>query len=304
MRPTARAPLFCSLAVVLLVACAKSEDDDAAGGHHDAGPSDAADDQGATDSGAHGDSSSDSKSDSGSGSDSSTSDTGPASDSGVDTGLDTGAIDTGTADTGTFDTGTFDTGTFDTGTLDTGTLDTGHDTSTGPITGGPCLSGAPGATAFRFSFYDGGGDAIVKYEVDGLPDKSRGKAGTYGYTIPFTASYVDPFLAEGGVQLDGSDFIDVELSTVGLSTIRSVTLSVYGRSYDTTTSGSFNWMTFVDSGSTPFDFVSNVAPYAWYSADATSAFTPGDGGALLRIKAGPSSESLVVHRIELCVDAD
>jgi hypothetical protein len=62
-------------------------------------------------------------------------------------------------------------------------------------------------------------------------------------------------------------------------------------------------MTFVSSGATPTDFVSNVAPYVWYSADATASFTPGDGGALLRIKAGPSSDSLVVHRIELCIDA-
>jgi hypothetical protein len=299
-----RAHLFCSLSIAaaLLVACAKSESDDAQGSNHDSGPGDVAHDEGVNDTGAH--------ADSGAPSDSSTTDS-SVSDSGHDSSSDTSATDTGahdseSTDTGSFDTGSFDTGTFDTSSLDTGAIDTTPppDTSTGPITGGPCLSGAPGATAFRFSFYDGGGEALVKYEVDGFPDKSRGKAGAYGYAIGFTPSYVDPFLAEGGLQLDDSDFVDVELSTVGLTTIRSVTLSVYGRSYDTTTSGSFNWQTFVDVGATPTDFVSNVAPYAWYSADATSAFTAGDAGALLRIKPGPSSDSLVVHRIELCVDAD
>ena len=301
-----RAPLLCSLAMAMLVACAKSESDDAVGNGHDSGPADVAHDEGVTDSGAYADSGSSADSGSTSDTHSDTSSDSSTSDSGIDSSsTDTGAIDTGSIDTGSIDTGSVDTGTIDTGTIDTGTVDTAPpDTSTGPITGGPCLSGAPGATAFRFSFYDGGGEALVKYEVEGLPDRSSDKAGAYGYTIPFTPSYVDPFLAEGGLQLDGSSFVDVNLSTVGLSTIRSVTLSVYGRSYDTTTSGSFNWQTFVDVGSTPTDFVSNVAPYEWYSADATSAFRPGDGGALLRIKAGPSSDALVVHRIELCIDAD
>ena len=111
-------------------------------------------------------------------------------------------------------------------------------------------------------------------------------------------------LGAGGVALDDSDFIDIELSTVGVTTITSATLSIFGRSYDVDTSGSFNWQTFVDTGSAPTDLVSNVAPYAWYSADMTSALAPGDDGALIRIKAGPSSDSLVVNQIELCVQAN
>src|SRR5688500_162990 len=46
----------------------------------------------------------------------------------------------------------------------------------GPITGGPCLSGQAGATAFRVRWVNGGGRATVQYETHGLPDKSRWKA--------------------------------------------------------------------------------------------------------------------------------
>ena len=174
----------------------------------------------------------------------------------------------------------------------------------GVITGGPCLSSATGATAFRVHFMSAGGQASVSYEVNGLPDKTRWKVGTYGYVIGFTSSYVDPFLGPGGDGLDDSDFIDIELSTQGLSHIFRATLAIFGRSYDVDTNGSFNWQTFTDVGAAPDNLVSNISPYAWYAADATSAFAAGDGTALLRIKAGPNSDSLVVNRIELCMEAD
>jgi len=193
----------------------------------------------------------------------------------------------------------------------TGTDASGHDDATigmdasgGVITGGPCMSGQPGATAYRIRWANGGGTAYPVYEVNGLPDHSRDHTGAYGYVIGFTAQYVDPFLGEGGVQLDGSDFIDIELSTVGLSQISHTSLSIYGRSFNTTASGSFNWMTFVDAGETPTNSVSNAAPYQWYAGDMTSAITSGDHGVLLRIKAGPSSDALVVNRIELCMQAN
>jgi hypothetical protein len=174
----------------------------------------------------------------------------------------------------------------------------------GVITGGACLSGAPGATAYRVRFIDAGGQAQVDYEVDGLPDHSRDKAGAYGYEIGFTSEFVDPFLGEGGLQLDDSDFVDLEISTVGVSSITSATLSVYGRSYSVDTDGSFNWQSFTDTGSAPVDFVSNVAPYAWYSADLGDALDANDGNVYLRIKAGDSSGALVVSRIEICVVAN
>src|SRR5439155_6591218 len=141
------------------------------------------------------------------------------------------------------------------------------------------------------------GQAQVVYEVDGLPDKSRDHAGAYGYQIGFTPQYVDPYLGAGGVQLDGSDFVDLEITTAGVSSIASATLSIYGRSLAVSTDGSFNWQTFVGTGSTATDFVSNVPPYKWYSADMTTEIAPGDANTLIRIKARPSSGVLVVHRI-------
>jgi hypothetical protein len=77
-----------------------------------------------------------------------------------------------------------------------------------------------------------------------------------------------------------------------------------GRSFDVDTDGSFNWQTLLDTGTTATDFVSNVAPYVWYSADITSAVDAGDANLLIRIKAGPSSDSLVINQLELCLVAD
>ena len=173
----------------------------------------------------------------------------------------------------------------------------------GVIDGGPCISGAAGATAYRVRWANAGGEAYVIYEVNGLPDQSRDHTGAYGYVIGFTPQFVDPFLGEGGLQLDSSDFVDIELTTAGVSSIANATLSIYGRSYHTTTSGSFDWQTFLGTGATPTNFVSNVPPYRWYSADMTTEIAPGDASTLIRIKAGPLSGVLVVNRIEICMQA-
>lgn len=177
------------------------------------------------------------------------------------------------------------------------------DANSGVLTGGPCLSGAAGSTAYRVRWLGSGGTAYVNYEINGLPDTSRDRTSAYGNQIGYTASYVDTFLAEGGLQLNGSNFIDIELSTEGLSSIQSATISIFGRSYNTTTSGSFRWQSFDGVGSAPTNLVANSAPYQWYSADMSTEIQPGDDGVLLRIKAGPSSNSLVVRRIELCLQA-
>ena len=183
-------------------------------------------------------------------------------------------------------------------------IDAAHvDASVGIITGGPCRSGAPGAAAYRIRWANAQGTAYVIYDVDGLPDHSRDHAGAYGYQIGFSPSFVDPFLGDGGLQLDGSDFVDLEITTTGVSQIASATLSIYGRSYDVTTNGSFNWQTFVGVGDAPTDLVSNVPPYAWYSADMTTEIAPDDPNTLIRIKAGPSSGVLAVNQIELCLQA-
>lgn len=184
-----------------------------------------------------------------------------------------------------------------------GGTDAAIDGPPGVITGGPCLSGQAGATAYRIRWANAGGKATVVYEVNGLPDKSRDKAGAYGYVIGFTPQFVDPFLGDGGLLLDSSSFVDLELTTVGVAQIASARLSIFGRSFNTTASGSFNWQTFDGTGATPSNLVSNAAPYKWYAGDMTAALDPSDSGVLIRIKAGPSSGSLVVHRIELCLQA-
>ncbi|MFN0249138.1 MAG: hypothetical protein ACKV2T_19800 [Kofleriaceae bacterium] len=209
---------------------------------------------------------------------------------------------------GTGDGGATDGGVGDGGTSDSATMPLPDAMiPTGPIDGGPCLSGAAGQTAYRVRWAGGSSGASSTaypvYEVNGLPDESRDKVGAYGYSIGYVPRFEDVFLAQGGLVLDSSNFVDIELSTVGLASIQSITLSVYGRSFNTTTSGSFQWQTFEDVGAAPTNLVSNSAPYEWYSADATGMMSAGNGGVLLRIKAGPSSGVLVVNRIEICMQA-
>src|SRR5690606_5800255 len=130
--------------------------------------------------------------------------------------------DGGTGGTGDGDGGVADAGGASDGG---GASDAGGagmpDAPPGVITGGPCSSGSAGATAYRIRWANGGGTAYVIYEVHGLPDKSRNKAGAYGYQIGYSPAYVDPYLAQGGLQLDGSSFVDLDLSTVGVSQISS-----------------------------------------------------------------------------------
>ena len=168
-----------------------------------------------------------------------------------------------------------------------------------------CVSGAPGTLAVRFQWEGSGAGstAYVSYEANDLPDTSRWHVTAASRSIGYTPPYDDIYLGEGGLRLDGTAFIDVELSTVGLSVIDGVTLAIYGRSFATTTSGSFSWQTFDGTGAAPTNLVSNSVPYEWYGADATDAFSPGDSGVLLRIYPGPSSDALIVNRVEVCFDA-
>ena len=220
------------------------------------------------------------------------------SQTGDDAGIDSGGggMDSG----GGIDSGG---GTDSGGGIDSGG---GLDAAVGPITGGPCISGAAGQTGYRIRWAGNGSGstAYPVYEVNGFPDKSRDHAGAYGYQIGFMPRWEDPFLGAGGLVLNSSCFVDLELTTAGLSSISNVTISILGRSYNTTASGSFNWQTFEGTGTTATNFVSNSAPYQWYSADMTTEMSAGNNGVLLRIKAGPSSGALIVNRIELCVTAN
>lgn len=270
------------------------------GGLVDAGTQDggsgggAGDDGGLGDAGAGGGGSLDA----GASMDAGSADAGDASDAG---GLDGGT----TADAGASDAGT----TPDAGSSpDAGTTpDAGMTPDAGSAYPGGCVSGATGHYAARFHWAGNGSGstAYVQYEVNNLPDHSRWHAGAYSRgSIGYTPVFVDIFLGAGGLQLGSSTFMDVELSTAGLTTIRHVWLALKGRSYNTTASGSFSWMTFDGAGATASGFVANSAPYAWYVADATAAFVPGNAAVLLRIEPGPPSSSLVVNAVEICVDGE
>ncbi len=231
-------------------------------------------------------------------------DTGPDDTGPADTGpADTGPADTGPTDTGPADTGPADTGPADTGPTDTGPADTGP-TDTGTPTGG-CVSGAAGTHVLRFRWRGttSGSTAWVDYEANTLPDTSRWHVSAASSSIGYRPVFANPFLGEGGLELSGTVFIDVELSTNLLSSVSNATIAIYGRSYNTTTSGSFTWQTFSGTGASPHGGVSNSAPYEWYLANATTALPAGDAGTLLRIRAGPPSGALIVSRVEVCFDA-
>jgi len=182
---------------------------------------------------------------------------------------------------------------------------TGGAAGTGGTAGGSCTSGATGtyAVRFRWTGSGSGSTASVVYEANTLPDTTRWHVSAGSTSIGFTPVFVDTALANGGLDLEGDVFMDVEISTTGLTAINRATIAIYGRSYNTTTSGSFTWQSLDGTGAAPTNLVSNVAPYKWYQADATTEFAPGEGGALIRMRAGPSSNALAVNRVEICFDA-
>lgn len=221
---------------------------------------------------------------------------------------DASTRDASTPDASTRDASAADASTRDASTSDASTRDAGHDA--GPAdagrdasTGGGCISGATGTHAVRFEWTGSGSTAYVRYELNQLPDTSRWRVTSASTSIGYTPRYGDTFLGDGGLVLEGTAFIDVELSTSGLSSLRNVTLAIRGRSYNTTASGSFSWQTFEGMAATAPGSVYNSAPYQWYGADATPEFSAGDSGILLRIRAGPPSGSLIVNRVEICFDA-
>ena len=172
-------------------------------------------------------------------------------------------------------------------------------------TGGGCVSGASGTHVVRFRWRGSGAGstAYVDYETNTLPDTSRWRVTANSRSIGYRPVFDDVFLGEGGLDLEGTAFIDVELSLSGLSSLRGVTLAIYGRSFNTTASGSFEWQTFDGTGAARWGLVANSAPYEWYGADATTEFTAGDAGVLLRIHPSGPSGALIVNRVEVCFDA-
>ena len=167
-----------------------------------------------------------------------------------------------------------------------------------------CVSGAAGNYVARFSWQGSqGSTAYPRYEMNTLPDSSRWNVSAASTSIGYSPIYDDTFLGPGGFDLETPAFMDVQLSTVGLSAIRAVTIAIYGRSFSTGASGSFSWQTFTGNGATPANLVANSTPYRWYAGDATIAFVPDDNTVLLRVRPGASSNALIVNRVEICFDA-
>lgn len=159
----------------------------------------------------------------------------------------------------------------------------------------PCTTGG-GWTAFRFVF---DGSTSARTEVFGLPDRSNWQAGP-----AFAATYEDA-LHGGGVTITSGNFLLVRFSLDGISRINSATLSVFGRSYNTTASGSFRgWSPLYGDISSPTNSVSNAWPYKWTSVDYTANVRVGDNKNLtaFRLHGGPSSGTVLVKRVELCID--
>lgn len=206
--------------------------------------------------------------------------------------------DGATWDGALWDGATWDGATWDGSLWDGGVRDAGRDARAA----GGCVSGAAGTRAVRFRWEGSGAGstAYVRYEANDLPDTSRWRVTANSRSIGYRPVFDDVFLGEGGLDFGGTVFMDVELSTVGLASLGAVTIAVYGRSFNTTSSGSFTWQTFDGTGAAPRDLVANSAPYEWYLADATTEFSPGDDGVLLRLYPGPSSGRLVVNRVEIC----
>jgi hypothetical protein len=161
----------------------------------------------------------------------------------------------------------------------------------------PCLNG-PGFAAFRFH-YDSNSGTNAVMDAYGLPDH-----GGFQATPVFSTSIVDPGNG-GGVEIASGNWILITYSIQGLTQIQGATFSIFGRSYDTSASGSFQaWSPIYGADNSPTDSVSNAWPYAWTSVNYSDFLHIGDDPGLvgIRVYSGPSSDDLVIHTVELCID--
>jgi hypothetical protein len=163
--------------------------------------------------------------------------------------------------------------------------------------GPPCVNGT-GFAAFRFH-YDTSGSQSPNLDAFGLPDSSNWEA-----TPVYSTSIVDPGNG-GGLEIASGNWILIRYSLAGLTQINGATFSVFGRSYNTTASGSFDaWSPIYGDANSPTDSVSNAWPYAWTTIDYTGHLAIGDDPGLtgIRLYSGPGSDDLVIHAVELCID--
>ena len=171
------------------------------------------------------------------------------------------------------------------------------------LDGGPALLGPPcthGAGWIAWKFHYNGSTSAVT-DVYSLPDSSNWQAVP---AYPNSTSWADA-IHGGGIDMASGNWILIRFSVSGLTQIKSATLSMYGRSYNTTTSGSFEaWSPIYGSIFAPQSSISNAWPYQWKSVDYTANVNVGDTPGLtgIRFKAGPSSNELIINTVELCID--
>lgn len=160
----------------------------------------------------------------------------------------------------------------------------------------PCTHG-PGWIAFRFHYQSGSTQAHL--DDFGLLDASNWEA------VPAFSTMVSDVANGGGLDIGGNNWILIRYSLAGLSVINSATFSVYGRSYSVSSSGSFDaWSPLYGDAPSPTNSVSNAWPYEWTTIDYSTQLAIGDDPGLtgIRLYAGPSSDDLVIHAVELCID--
>jgi hypothetical protein len=160
----------------------------------------------------------------------------------------------------------------------------------------PCTRG-PGFVAWRFHYE--AGSTSARRDIYSLPDDTNWTA------VPAYATSVVDLANGGGLNIASGNWILIRYSVRGLSTINSATLSMFGRSYSTGSSGSFiGWSPIYGDAIGPVNSVSNAWPYRWTSIDFTGYVKPMDDPGLtgIRFKAGPNSGNLVINTVELCID--
>lgn len=160
----------------------------------------------------------------------------------------------------------------------------------------PCRRGV-GWTAFSFHYKN---STTVVVDTLGLPDRSNFQAST-----GVLATYEDAARG-GGINLVGSDYVLIRFSLNGLTRISSATLTMFGRSYSSTTKGSFRAKSPLHGTiATPANAVDSAWPYDWTSVDYTANVRVGDAKAdtAIQLYAGPSSNNLIINTVELCLDA-
>lgn len=174
----------------------------------------------------------------------------------------------------------------------------------GSVTGGPCTSGAKGATALRVRYEPGdAGNAVPVVEAFGLADDAGFfDVSTFVGVGGHEPTFAEATLGTGGIALDQTNGVDVKMSLQNLPPIHAVTLALLARSNTPNVSSSFQWSGGHGSGKSPPGSVGATATNVWVQADATRELGAVDFHDVLRITAGPPSNTLIVQRIELCID--